>query len=378
MIPRNWRLIKQSDICKLDNGQKLSDISFPYIDVKYLRGISKAKMVDSGNYVEKSSLIILVDGENSGEVFIVPENGYMGSTFRLLKLNNNIINTKFLRYFIETKKEIYKTNKQGSAIPHLNKKLFNEMLFPLPPLDEQQRIVDIIESLFSKLDKAKALAQNIIDNYGLRRSAILHKAFTGELTDTNLNITDFSEVANIKCNLVSPKDYLNYPHIAPDNIEKKTGRLTSYHTVAEDKVISNKHRFYPGQILYSKIRPYLSKVIVAEFDGLCSADMYPIESKGSIKYMWYYMLSDEFLNQASNAGSRTLLPKINQKELSKIKVPICKLEEQKEIVRILDSLLAKEQRTKELAEQVINEVDLMKKAILARAFRGELVINKIQ
>ena len=378
MIPRNWRLIKQSDICKLDNGQKLSDISFPYIDVKYLRGISKAKMVDSGNYVEKSSLIILVDGENSGEVFIVPENGYMGSTFRLLKLNNNIINTKFLRYFIETKKEIYKTNKQGSAIPHLNKKLFNEMLFPLPPLDEQQRIVDIIESLFSKLDKAKALAQNIIDNYGLRRSAILHKAFTGELTDTNLNITDFSEVANIKCNLVSPKDYLNYPHIAPDNIEKKTGRLTSYHTVAEDKVISNKHRFYPGQILYSKIRPYLSKVIVAEFDGLCSADMYPIESKGSMKYMWYYMLSDEFLNQASNAGSRTLLPKINQKELSKIKVPICKLEEQKEIVRILDSLLAKEQRTKELAEQVINEVDLMKKAILARAFRGELVINKIQ
>ena len=66
----------------------------------------------------------------------------------------------------------------------------------------------------------------------MRRSAILHKAFTGELTDTNLNIADSSEVANIKCNLVSPKDYKNYPHIAPDNIEKKTGKLISYRTVA--------------------------------------------------------------------------------------------------------------------------------------------------
>ena len=184
MIPNDWRLIKQSEICKLDNGQKLSDMSFSYIDVKYLRGISKAKMVDSGNYIEKNSLIILVDGENSGEVFIVPENGYMGSTFRLLKFDNSV-NIQFLKYFIETKKEIYKINKQGSAIPHLNKKLFNEMLIPLPPLDEQQRIVDIIESLFAKLDKAKTLAQNVVNNYELRRSTILHKVFNGELIKCN-------------------------------------------------------------------------------------------------------------------------------------------------------------------------------------------------
>ena len=116
----------------------------------------------------------------------------------------------------------------------------------------------------------------------------------------------------------------------------------------------------------------MSKVIIAEFDGLCSADMYPIESKENTKYLWYYMLSDEFLNQASNAGSRTLLPKINQKELLSIKVPTCSLENQKEIVRILDSLLAKEQQTKELTEQILKEIDLMKKSILARAFRGEL------
>ena len=384
MIPKNWRWITLNDFAEcLDNLRvpvNAKERSKRIGNIPYYGATGQTGWID--NYLTNEQLVLLgEDGAPFLDIFkdkayIIDGKAWINNHVHILKSYFGDIGNRYLKYYLNNFD--FKDYVSGTTRLKLTQFKMKNIPIPLPPFNEQQRIVDIIESLFSKLDRAKVLAQNIIDNYGLRRSAILHKAFTGELTDTNLNITDFSEVANIKCNLVSPKDYLNYPHIAPDNIEKKTGRLTSYHTVAEDKVISNKHRFYPGQILYSKIRPYLSKVIVAEFDGLCSADMYPIESKGSIKYMWYYMLSDEFLNQASNAGSRTLLPKINQKELSKIKVPICKLEEQKEIVRILDSLLAKEQRTKELAEQVINEVDLMKKAILARAFRGELVINKIQ
>ena len=102
--------------------------------------------------------------------------------------------------------------------------------------------------------------------------------------------------------------------------------------------------------------------------------MYPIKAKGDNRYLWYYMLSDEFLEQASNSGSRSLLPKINQKELSILTVPIPSLSEQQEIVRILDCLLEKEQRARELCD-VIGKIDLMKKAILARAFRGELGTN---
>lgn len=134
-----------------------------------------------------------------------------------------------------------------------------------------------------------------------------------------------------------------------------------YHTVSEDGVTSGKHRFYPGQILYSKIRPYLSKVVVVDFDGLCSADMYPIEAKGNTKCLWYYMLSEEFLEQASTAGSRSVLPKINQKELSALTVVLPTLsDEQTEIVRILDDLLAKEQQAKEAAEAVLEQIDLVK------------------
>ena len=186
----------------------------------------------------------------------------------------------------------------------------------------------------------------------------------------------FDEVATIKSNLVDPATFPDFPHIAPDNIEKKTGVLLEYHTVSEDGVTSGKHRFYPGQILYSKIRPYLSKVVVVDFDGLCSADMYPIEAKGNTKCLWYYMLSEEFLEQASTAGSRSVLPKINQKELSALTVVLPTLsDEQTEIVRILDDLLAKEQQAKEAAEAVLEQIDLMKKSILARAFRGELGTN---
>lgn len=269
---------------------------------------------------------------------------------------------------------------------HVTKAMMEAAYIPLPPFAEQQRIVDRIESLFAKLDEAKQKAQEALDSFETRKAAILHKAFTGELTAQwrkehgvgmeSWEKSRFDEVATIKSNLVNPLDFPDLPHIAPDNIEKKTGVLLEYHTVSEDGVTSGKHRFYPGQILYSKIRPYLSKVVVVNFNGLCSADMYPIEAKGNARCLWYYMLSEEFLEQASSAGSRSVLPKINQKELSALTVVLPTLkDEQEEIVRILDDLFSKEQQAKESAEGVLEQIDLIKKAILARAFRGELGTN---
>ena len=274
----------------------------------------------------------------------------------------------------------------GTAIPYIRLGNLQEFPTPIPPLAEQQRIVDRIESLFAKLDEAKEKAQAVVDSFETRKAAILHKAFTGELTAKwreehgvsidNWKTTRFDSVAAIRSNLVDPAEYQSFPHIAPDNIEKKTGVLLEYHTIAEDGVTSGKHRFYSGQILYSKIRPYLSKAVVVDFDGLCSADMYPIEAYQNARCLWYYMLSDEFLLQASTAGSRSVLPKINQKELSALTVHLPTNDrEQEEIARILDELFDKEQQTKEAAEIVLDKIDLMKKSILARAFRGELGTN---
>ena len=238
--------------------------------------------------------------------------------------------------------------------------------------------------MFSKLDEAKEKAQEVIDGYEARNAAVYNDAFSGRLTaqwrkdnykENKWETKRFDEVADIKSNLVEPSNYLEFPHIAPDNIEKRTGILLDYHTIAEDGVKSRKHRFYAGQILYSKIRPYLSKVVMVDFDGLCSADMYPIEAKENTKYLLYYMLSDMFLEQASSAGSRSVLPKINQKELSAIKVRITSDEEQKEVVRILDYLLPMMQQVRDKAVQVVDNIDAIKKSILAKAFRGKLGTN---
>lgn len=293
---------------------------------------------------------------------------------------------KYLFYYAQSQKDDFIKKGKGGAQPNISQEIIKFHQFPLPPLAEQHRIVDRIESLFAKLDEAKEKAQAVLDSFETRKAAILHKAFTGELTAKwreehgvsvdNWKTTRFDSVAAIRSNLVDPAEYQSFPHIAPDNIEKKTGVLLEYHTIAEDGVTSGKHRFYSGQILYSKIRPYLSKAVVVDFDGLCSADMYPIEAYQNARCLWYYMLSDEFLLQASTAGSRSVLPKINQKELSALTVHLPTNDrEQEEIARILDELFDKEQQTKEAAEIVLDQIDLMKKSILARAFRGELGTN---
>ena len=149
----------------------------------------------------------------------------------------------------------------------------------------------------------------------------------------------FFSIVEIATNLVSPERYFDYMHIAPDNIEKSTGTLLECRTVAQDKVSSPNHLFFMGQILYSKIRPLLRKAVIAPFDGLCSADMYPLKTPLNKEYLLRYILSDSFNAQVATAmSSRVKMPKINQAELSKVLIPVPPIQEQERIVNKIKEL----------------------------------------
>jgi type I restriction enzyme S subunit len=142
----------------------------------------------------------------------------------------------------------------------------------------------------------------------------------------------FGQIANIASNLVPPGLHATKWQVAPDCIEKATGRLLQRRTVAQAEIISPNHLFKPGQILYSKIRPSLSKAVLVDFEGLCSADMYPIESPLDSEYLLMYILSQPFLDQVSIAENRVKMPKLNQEALVAFTVALPPLAEQSRIV----------------------------------------------
>jgi len=124
----------------------------PYLDVKYLRGKSEAQFFNEGQFVPKGTNMILVDGENSGEVFTAPVDGYKGSTFKLLKIDSSVY-PEFILLFIQANQLKLKESKVGSAIPHLNKKLFKSLEIVVPSIEEQKVVVSRINAINNALDE---------------------------------------------------------------------------------------------------------------------------------------------------------------------------------------------------------------------------------
>ncbi|MEI0485265.1 restriction endonuclease subunit S [Brachyspira intermedia] len=153
-IPDSWTFVRLGNICKLTEGEKRSNERYVVMDARFLRGKGDGILSNSGKYISAGTYLILVDGENSGEVFIAKENGYMGSTFKILNIPL-CLNEYYILYFLELYKLILKKSKKGVAIPHLNKELFFNLLFPLPPIDEQKRIVDKINRVNEVINTIK-------------------------------------------------------------------------------------------------------------------------------------------------------------------------------------------------------------------------------
>ena len=397
VLPEGWEWCKQNEVCRLTDGEKKTDVSYPYLEVKYLRGNKEKDFVTSGKFIKAGTKVILVDGENSGEVFTVPEDGYMGSTFKALSIQN--VDEKYLQFFIQTKKDLYRNNKKGSAIPHLNKDLFFNMPFPLPPtLTEQQRIVNRIETMFAKLDQAQEKAQAVLDSFETRKAAILHKAFTGELTANWRKENGVSDDSWEEKRLEDECDFItkgttpkkedmsigtgDIPYIKVYNLCFDTNLDFSidptFVKLESHKNFLARSITLPGDVLMNIVGPPFGKVsivpdtypewninqAIARFR--CKPELYNV-------YLANYLISPKTIENMSRqikttAGQQNLTLEICRN----ITIPVPRFPEQQEIVRILDTVLEKESRAKEAAQTVLDQIALLKKSILARAFRGEL------
>ena len=427
-LPKGWKLVPLKEITSIIRG-----VSYPKEEAKLhpeenyvhiLRGgnIQDGKIVfetDDNVYVNSSLVgeeqfvlkddVVIVASTGSKKVIgkaatIEEDSRCISFGAFLLLLRTNVIDKRFHSYFFQTQyyRNTISSLAGGININNIKKEHIENLQIPLPPLTEQKQIAEKLDKLFDQIETIKEASNKIPELLKNFRQQVLTYAVTGKLTerwrieneienefvsietdkhrDYNYNIPDtwkllsFSNVVSIESNLVNTNDYKDYPLIAPDNIESMTGRILSKPTVAEIAPKSSKHYFTKDSLVYSKIRPYLSKIAYVDFDGLCSADMYPLKTKLNIFYLYYYMLSSEFLSFATTAGERIVLPKINQKSLNIIPVPVPSLKEQEEIVKrvqiLFDILDDVERRYNTLCEKL----DKLPQALLCKAFNGELAL----
>lgn len=189
-IPDNWIWIRQKNICWLDNGVKAKGEKLPYLEAKVIRGKQSPSMVESGVIVDSNNKVILVDGENSGEIMTPPYKGYMGSTFKIFSATP-LFNYSYLIEIFKLNKEKYKNSKVGAAIPHLNKELFKESLIAVPPFDEQQRIVkkiNFFEQLIKEYDHNEKQLTELESSFADKlKKSILQYAIEGKLIKQDPN-----------------------------------------------------------------------------------------------------------------------------------------------------------------------------------------------
>jgi type I restriction enzyme S subunit len=241
----------------------------------------------------------------------------------------------------------------------LNKATISQIEVEICDIDRQREIVEILDKVSNVLEGRNVELSKLDD--------LIKARFVEMFGDLKSNskgwqIVGFNDCANIDTNMIHDfKGYEDYPHIGIDSIEKDTGRLIGYRTIAEDGVISGKYLFTPKHIIYSKIRPNLNKVALPDFDGLCSADAYPILVKDGMcnrEYFGYTLRSKYFLDYILALSNRTNLPKVNKNQVEGFTLPLPPIGLQNQFA----DFVAQVDKSK-LLEQIVGEYRKYSRAI---------------
>ena len=397
-LPEGWKWCRLGDTCEMYQPQT----------------ISTKDLIENGDYLvygangvigryneynhEKSQLLVTCRGATCGSVNISEPFSWINGNAMVISPFNSSILLKYMYYIFQS---VVNFNKviTGSAQPQITRQSLIPVTFPLPPtLEEQQRIVSRIETLFAKLDQAKEKAQNVVDTFETRKASILHKAFTGELTkkwreengvgDDTWEEKILEDVCDFITKGTTPKKedmtigQGDIPYIKVYNLRFDTTLDFSINptfvTRQSHENFLARSKTFPGDVLMNIVGPPFGKVsivpnIYAEWNLNQAIARFRCKKELLNTYLANYLISPKTIESMSNqikttAGQQNLTLEICRN----IKISVPTLPEQTEIVRILDTILEKETKAKEAAEAVLEQIDLLKKSILARAFRGEL------
>ena len=416
-VPRNWCWVRVSSVCEFERGitfpasakeKEPTNTNIPclrtanvqdeleiddliYVDKAYMKG-NEAKLVQKDDIIMSSANSRELVGKTS-YVHDVPFPMTFGGF--VLTIRAKTIISKYLFYFLRLEflsGHFMGESTQTTNIANINTTKLGGYALSCPPLAEQQRIVDRIESLFARLDEAKQKAQDALDSFEPRKAAILHKAFTGELTaqwrkEHGVGMESWKEeTLESVCysifdgdHMPPPKSEQGIPFLVISNVN--TGHLSFENTrfVPESyyEALSDTRKPEYGDVLYTLVGSYGIPVIVDREHPFCFQRHMALLKPKNIDsyYLWYILQSREMFEKATQIATGTAQLTVPIKGLRQLKFNCASANEQGEIVRILDDLLAKEQQAKDAAEGVLEQIDLIKKAILTRAFRGELGTN---
>ncbi len=393
-VPENWVWVRLGAIAEIVTGGTPSKKHPEYYGGNF--PFYKPSDLDQGRLTYDASEYLSEEGKNVSR--IIPKNstavccigsigkcGYLmceGTTNQQINSAIPKINSLCLYYYLCTENFVQDLLSMASAttIAIVNKSKMESCAFPLPPLSEQQRIVERIEELLAKLDEAKERLQEVADSFAVRKAAILHNAFTGELTKQwrrENGVSDESWEEKKLSEITENQDSKRIP--LSKSQRDNMNRIYDYYGASGiiDKV--DDYIFEGKKLLIGEDGANLvtrSKDIAFIADGKYwvnnHAHILDVKDTVLLMYLCNYINNMDLIPYVTGSAQ----PKLTQAKMNNIKIFLPTLPEQHEIVRLIDDLLARERAAQQAAEQALASIDLMKKSILARAFRGELGTNK--
>lgn len=285
------------------------------------------------------------------------------------------VESKFAYYFLLANVPLLDSLGTGATFKELSGSKLKEVRFHFPVQHEQRRIVTILDEAFEGIATAKAHAEKNLRNARELFDARLQAVFAHRKTE--FPDAALADVCDINSKLIDPRDdqFLDLPHVGAGNIESKTGALVNVMTAREEQLISGKFLFDETTVLYSKIRPYLVKVVRPDFFGICSADIYPLTPKQGLidrEFLYYLLLSPTFTAYAIEGSARAGMPKVNREHLFAFQFALPPVDQQARIAANLDALSEEIRRFESIASGKLAALDELKQSLLHQALSGQL------